>query len=223
MLSNFTVPATVISEEQIATNKAQFMSLLSTINRPGMDRLIAFLEQSDFFVAPASTKYHSCFKGGLCQHSLNVLYCLEQRLPQMERSFQGTFPTYSRETVLIVALLHDVSKAYYYEPTTKSQKVYNDYGSKAELGFKFDWQTSIGYNVVEPQCLPHAERSTNVVSKYIQLSKPEYLAIRWHMGFSEEKELHQYVRNAYKLHPLVFALNEADMEATYFIESDGQQ
>lgn len=223
MLNNFTIPATAITEEQIAANKEQFISLIRTINRPGIDRLIAFLEQSDFFVAPASTKYHSCFKGGLCQHSLNVLYCLEPKLSQMESTFQGTFPAYPRESVILTALLHDVSKAYYYEPTTKSQKVYNDYGSKAELGFKFDWQTTVGYTVIEPQCLPHAERSTNIVDKYVQLSKAEYLAIRWHMGFSEPEALHNYVRNAFKLHPLVIALHEADMEATYIIETDGTQ
>ena len=53
--------------------KEEFLMLLRSVNREGMDELINFIEKSDFFKAPASTRFHGSYEGGLLEHSLNVL------------------------------------------------------------------------------------------------------------------------------------------------------
>jgi len=53
-------------------NKERFLKLCESIKREGVDELLAFLERSDFYYAPASTKFHGAYKGGLLEHSLNV-------------------------------------------------------------------------------------------------------------------------------------------------------
>ena len=58
---------------QAAENRQRFIDIYKTnITREGADKLLAYLESSDFFTAPASTRYHGNYEGGLCQHSLNV-------------------------------------------------------------------------------------------------------------------------------------------------------
>ena len=52
--------------------KEEFLMLLRSVNREGMDELINFIEKSDFFKAPASTRFHGSNEGGLLEHSLNV-------------------------------------------------------------------------------------------------------------------------------------------------------
>ena len=60
------------------TDKEEFISIFKeNITREGSDKLLDFLEnRSDFFTAPASTRYHNAFEGGLLRHSLNVYHCL---------------------------------------------------------------------------------------------------------------------------------------------------
>ena len=58
------------------TNKERFIELLRSTKREGIEKLIDFLEKTDFFTAPASTRFHSSYEGGLLQHSLNVYDCL---------------------------------------------------------------------------------------------------------------------------------------------------
>ncbi len=58
-------------------------------------------------------------------------------------------------------------------------------------------------------------------STFINLSMEEMYAIRWHMGFSEPKELHNTLSLVLEKYPLVMALHEADLEATYILENRG--
>ena len=61
----------------LAKNKEEFESLVRKyIKRDGVEKLLAWLDSTDFYSAPASTKYHLCVEGGLCQHSLNVFYTM---------------------------------------------------------------------------------------------------------------------------------------------------
>ena len=64
------------------TDKEQFLDIYKTnITRDGADKLLDFLEnKSDFFTAPASTRFHGACEGGLLRHSLNVYECLVQYL-----------------------------------------------------------------------------------------------------------------------------------------------
>lgn len=88
------------------TNEERFKAIYQTqINRPGASELLAWLESTDFFTAPASTKYHGARPGGLVDHSLNVFYEMSSQV-----HIAGA------ESRTICALLHDVCKANYYEP-----------------------------------------------------------------------------------------------------------
>lgn len=90
------------------TNKERFKAIFQDqVNRPGADDLLEWLESTDFFTAPASTKYHGAYPGGLVDHSLRVYDFLI-----VSPYAVGT----SAETRAICALLHDVCKAEYYEP-----------------------------------------------------------------------------------------------------------
>ena len=79
---------------------------LSQVVRPGADKLLEWLKSTDFFTAPASTRFHGAYPGGLVKHSLNVYYALLGNF-----NLRGL---YSLQTQTIVALLHDVCKANYY-------------------------------------------------------------------------------------------------------------
>ena len=59
------------------TAKEEFISIYKeNIKREGADKLLEFLQKSDFFTAPSSTRYHGAYEGGLVQHSVNVYHCL---------------------------------------------------------------------------------------------------------------------------------------------------
>lgn len=91
--------------------KERFLAVYKeTVTREGSDSLLDWLEHSDFFVAPASTRYHGCYEGGLLQHSLNVYDCLKIGIEAA--GLQGT---YSEETIAIVSLMHDLCKVNYHE------------------------------------------------------------------------------------------------------------
>ena len=104
------------------TAKEEFISIYNeNIKRPGADKLLEFLQKSDFFTAPSSTRYHSAYEGGLCQHSLNVYHCLKDYLsrPRTKELYRMDF---SEETIAIVALLHDVCKVNFYTTEYRNKK-----------------------------------------------------------------------------------------------------
>ena len=91
-----------------------FVELLRTTNRDGIEELIRYLqEETDFFTAPASTKYHGAFESGLLMHSINV--CAELNLDPNSK-------VYPPETTIIVALLHDICKANCYRTEKRNVK-----------------------------------------------------------------------------------------------------
>ena len=82
--------------------KEQFINILKQVKREGMDKLIEFLEGSDFFKAPASTKFHGSHESGLLEHSLKVYEILKTKVQDSD-------------SVKIVALLHDICKIHFYK------------------------------------------------------------------------------------------------------------
>ena len=84
--------------------KEEFLNLLKTVNRDGIDKLIEFIDKTDFYTAPASTKYHNSFEWGLLEHSVNVYKALKEL----------TKDQWSDETLIIVGLLHDICKINYF-------------------------------------------------------------------------------------------------------------
>ncbi len=193
----------------IETDREEFIETYKKyILRDGADRFLEYLtDNCDFFTAPASTKYHNAFEGGLLHHSLNVYRCLKDYLARERvKSVYGL--DYSDESIAIVSLLHDVCKKNFY--TVGSRNVKDASGK---------WQTVPTYEINDRLPYGHGEKSVYIISGYMRLTREEAFAIRYHMGFSvggdEEK---RNVGKAFEMFPLAAALSFADMEATFFLE-----
>ncbi len=181
------------------------------IKREGADKLLDYLlsPSSDFFTAPASTRFHGCYPGGLCEHSLNVYECLCDYLDR-PRTKELYGMDYSDETVAIVALLHDICKMNFYKPGTRNVKDENGV-----------WRSVPTYTIEDKLPYGHGEKSVYIISGFMRLTRDEAFAIRYHMGFSgcEEK---MNVGAAFEMFPLSFALSTADSEASYYLENKGE-
>ena len=163
-----------------------FKEIFTTqVTRPGADKLLEWLESTDFFTAPASTKYHGAYEGGLVRHSLEVYYTLLS-MPVLSRN--------GPESTAIVALLHDVCKANFYEKKN----------------------TGSGWAVNDRLPMGHGEKSVYLIMKHMELTDEEALAIRWHMGAYDDafRGGSKALNIAMDRTPLVLALHTADMIAT---------
>lgn len=124
----------------------------SKIKRAGSEELLEWLTSSDFFTAPASTRYHGSFEGGLVTHSVNVYRCLAEEL-----ELSGLSNTYTEETVALVSLLHDVCKANFYKKGTRNVK---------ENG---QWVTKEVFEIDEKFPCGHGEKSVIILQNFIHL------------------------------------------------------
>ncbi len=174
--------------------KEQFIKLLRETNREGIEELIHFLENSDFFTAPASTRFHGAKEGGLMEHSMKVYEILKTK-------------TEDSASVKIIALLHDICKVNYYKIDYRN--------AKNALGV---WEKVPYYTVEDTIPYGHGEKSVMMLSEFIKLTPEERYAIRWHMGFTEPKELYGTIGQAYKKYPIALLVHEADLEASYFYD-----
>lgn len=174
--------------------KEEFIRLLRETNRDGIEDLIDFLNKSDFFEAPASTRFHGCYKGGLLEHSMKVYEILKTK-------------TEDSPSVKIIALLHDICKANFYKVDYRNAK--NEQGV---------WEKVPYYTIDDTIPYGHGEKSVMMISEFIKLTPEERYAIRWHMGFTEPKELYSTIGAAYKKYPVALLIHEADLEATYFYD-----
>ena len=190
------------------TDKEEFIEIFNDkISREGADRLLDFLEnKSDFFTAPASTRYHNAFEGGLLRHSLNVYKCLVAYM-ERERVREEYKLTASDESVAVTALLHDLCKVNTYKTSYRNAK--NDKTGQ--------WEKVPYYEIHDTLPYGHGEKSVYMISGFMRLSREEAMAIRWHMGFSGTEDKNTIGR-ALEQYPLAFALSVADMEASYFLE-----
>lgn len=189
------------------TDKEKFLQIYNeNIKREGADKLLEFLEKSDFFTAPASTRFHGAYEGGLLRHSLNVYECLTAYLERGRVKEQYKLDV-SDETAAVVALLHDLCKVNFYTVSYRNSK-------NEKTG---QWEKLPYYSINDTLPYGHGEKSVYMVSGFMRLSREEAMAIRWHMGFSgiEDKNT---IGAALEKYPLAFALSVADMEASYFIE-----
>lgn len=214
-------------KEQIESNKQEFITLLRSIKREKarIEELIAKLEDSDFFTAPASTKYHGAFEGGLCEHVLNVYYNMmhifNYKIPIL--GYQTKDIENITESIVIVALLHDISKMNIYTTSSKNVKVYSDSGSKHDELGNFDWKTQLSYTLKEPKDRfifgSHEMNSEYMVSKYIPLTVEESVAILHHMGGMAWDSSQDNITEVYNKYPLAIMLHVADMLSCYIDES----
>lgn len=188
--------------------KEEFLEIYkNNITREGADKLLEYLlsDKSDFFTAPASTRFHGAYEEGLLEHSLNVYHCLRDYLSR-ERAKNVYGMNYSEETIAIAALLHDICKVNFYKVDYRNAK--NDKGQ---------WEKVPYYAIDDKLPYGHGEKSVYIITGFMRLSREEAFAIRYHMGFSANDDPNQ-VGKSFEMFPLAFALSVADMEASYYLE-----
>lgn len=193
--------------DRAKANKDYFIRLLrENVKREGIEVLISWLsEETDFFEAPASTRFHGAEEGGLCQHSLNVYYALSTLYPIRAQIYGWC--ELERESLVIAALLHDICKTDVYRKEKRRVK-----------DSKGVWGDKTVYTFDDPLPFGHGEKSVWLASKFIRLTDDEAFAIRYHMGAFRSEDIRN-LSNVYETYPLAFALSVADMEATYYMET----
>ena len=209
----------------IEENIKRFEELLGTVQRPGMDKLLNYIRKNtDFYKAPASTRFHLACEGGLLQHSLNVYDCLIAK--RESPVWKDVLKDITDESLIIMALLHDLCKANFYTEGTKNQKTYEpekvtsaeSWQVKHDAQGDYIWETVKSYQIEDQLPLGHGEKSVMLIQCYIRLTMQEVMAIRWHMGFSEPKENWNSLGAAMEKYPAVLAIHEADLEASKILE-----
>ncbi len=160
-----------------------------------------WLERSDFYRAPASTKYHGAYAGGLLDHSLNVY----DELDRLIKAYPE-IPAPAEETAIVVSLFHDLCKVNSYVTEKRNRK--NDAGQ---------WETYDAYTFSEKLHFGgHGSKSVFILQNYIRLTPEEAVAINCHMScWDGNKD----AGAAYEQFPLAWMLHVADEAATYLSEA----
>lgn len=192
-------------QEVIEKNKEEFLQIATeNIKRQGIEELLKWLSTTDFFTAPASSRFHSAEPGGLCFHSINVY----KRLLALAINEWGE-ENINKETIAIVALFHDVCKCCYYKMEMRNVK---------ENG---EWIQKPYYAIDDQLPYGHGEKSVYMINGYLRLTREEALAINWHMGGFDMRVQggDQQFSNAYYKYPLCTLTHLADVMATYLDET----
>lgn len=175
---------------------------LEKIKRNGAEEFLKWLNSTDFFTAPASTKFHCACQGGLVQHSVSVYHVMREKHfdPEVD----------NEESFAICALLHDVCKAQFYKVSTRNVK-------NEETGA---WEKRPYYSIEDSYPYGHGEKSVFLIERFIRLKTSEAIAIRWHMGgFDEAARGGSFaISQAYEKYPLAVKLHLSDLESTYLRE-----
>ena len=182
--------------------RAEFLEIFQQkVSRPGSEKLLAWLDTTDFFRAPASTRFHGACESGLVMHSLNVYHALRERYFE-----EGD----SEETFAICGLLHDLCKANFYKPGTRNVK--NEVTGQ--------WEKVPSYSIEDAFPYGHGEKSVYLIERFMRLRTAEAVAIRWHMGGCDDSVRggSRAMGEAFYQYPLAVKLHLADLTATYLLE-----
>lgn len=184
------------------TNKERFISLLKQVDRNGVEELLAYIESSDFYIAPASTRFHGAYTGGLLEHSLNVYDELKRLLP--------AYPEVKvhEDSIIICSLLHDLCKANTYKCCKKWRR---DENNKWENYDSWEHDERFHYG-------GHGSKSVYMAQYFIKLTQEEAVAINCHMS-SWEDGAARSVGDAFEQFPFAWLLHVADESATFIKES----
>ena len=197
----------------IKANKEEFLELLRSTKRDGIEDVITDLEELGFFTAPASAGHHLNIEGGLVLHSINTCKAALAIWEGMKPLEPSLATEVKRDSIIIASLLHDVCKSDIYKRSVKKRK--NALGQ---------WEDCEGYKVSYKDFpMGHGEKSVILLlCSGLDLSDDEMLAIRWHMGAwginmnSYEDELCYDTARA--LYPLVSIIQTADGLAAAILE-----
>ena len=200
-----------IEQEQankLAQIKAEFVEIFTThIKRDGAKELLDFILLTDFFTAPASTRFHSAYAGGLAEHSIKVY----KRLLMLVQNEYGENwqETISAESVAICGLLHDVCKINTYKVEMRNTK---------EDGV---WVQKPYYTTDDPMPYGHGEKSVYMINGFMRLTREEAMAINWHMGPYDMrvKGGSFALSDVFYLYPTAMLMYMADLQAAYLDET----
>ncbi len=199
-------------------SKEEFLELLRSTRRDGVEDVIGWLEESGFFTAPASATHHLNTEGGLLQHSLNTCKAALMVWEGMKRLEPGLEKEVDRNNVIVAALLHDVCKTDIYSRTVKKRK--NAVGI---------WEDCEGYKVSYKNFpMGHGEKSVVfLLCNGLEMTDDEMLAIRWHMGAwginMNSYEDQRCYDTSRQLYPLVSIVQVADSLAAGIMERDAAE
>ena len=182
--------------------KAEFLTEAAVIKREGIKDLMEWLESTDFFTAPSSTRHHCAYEGGLARHSLNVYSQLGSLV-----DWYGYREDYKLETLAIVALFHDVCKVGCYKTEMRWRK---DESNQWEQYATYKHQEDFPFG-------GHGSKSMFLVQHFMKLEPEEAAAINCHMGAWDTSN---YGRpgDVFKTNKLAWLLHVADEAATYVDE-----
>ena len=189
--------------------KEEFLNIFDNIKRDGAEKLKKYLLASDFFTAPASTKFHCAYEGGLVEHSVKVYNRLVNNLKsEYGDNWQNVV---SLESATICSLLHDLCKIDFYKVDYRNVKENNE------------WVKKPYYTKDELLPYGHGEKSVYIISGFIKLTREEAIAINWHMGGFDSrcKGGDNSISEAFNLFPLAVLLHTSDLQATYLDEKRG--
>ena len=188
--------------------KNEFIEIYtSNIHRDGADKLLEWLKSTDFFTAPASSKFHSAYEGGLCAHSINVYKRFVKNLQsEYGDSWQEKV---SLESATIIGLLHDICKTNFYKVEMRNVKVDGV------------WVQQPYYTVDDTLPYGHGEKSVYIISGFMRLSRMEAMAINWHMGGFDARIMggSYSLSDAFYKFPVSVIFHISDIEATYLDET----
>lgn len=190
-----------MEEINFEAQKEEFIrTCRENIKREGLEDLLCWLERADFYTAPASTKYHGSYAGGLCQHSLDVFhYAL-----RVCKLYDGEI---NLESLAVATLFHDLCKVNFYKIDERNQKVNGE------------WVKVPFYTIEEKFSFGgHGSKSVYLAQWFMKLKQEEAVAINCHMGFSSGPDAVRDVGNAYEQFPLAWIVHVADEAATYLLD-----
>lgn len=192
----------------MSNSKEKFKEIFEkNITRDGAKELLEFLEKTDFFVAPASTQFHSAYEGGLCDHSINVY---NRFLNSVKNEYGKKYlDVVSNETIAICGLLHDICKVDTFKADFKNKKVDGN------------WVQVPYYTVEDSLPYGHGEKSVYIISGFMKLTREEAMIINWHMGGFDARVRGgaHGLSEAYYKYPLAVIFHTCDMLATYLDET----
>lgn len=188
--------------------KSKFIKIVKqNVKREGIDALLDYLNKTDFYEAPASSKYHSAFRGGLCYHSINTY---ERFIKNLENEYGADWQkVISLESATLISLFHDICKVNVYKI---------DYRNVKEDGV---WIQKEYYSHSDPLPYGHGEKSVYIINGFLRLTREEAMAINWHMGGFDMRVKGGFfgIDEVFYSYPTALLFHLSDVQATYLDET----